>query len=364
MTDNQVNQGKNPLLNLTLGVILVIAIGWLLHIGQGFILPVLAAFIFVIIFNELDRALTYIPYVGKLPSLLRKTIIYLGFLGALAALISLFTVTIQELILRSNVYQNNFIELLNQLTNLVGEEYLPDWEQLRNKIVSNINLQAWLGWVAGQLSSASGTVFLVIIYIAFLLGERDTFATKFAAAFPDPKKAARVQQIIDAVSTKVGQYLGAKTFVNIILALVSYVIMLGFGLDYAAFWALLIGLLNYIPYIGSAFGVLFPVLLSIVQFVSWPWTIALGITLMLAQVIMGNFVEPRLVGRKVNQSAFVVLVALSFWTALWGVSGAILAVPMTSILGIVLAEFPATRPVAVFMAEEVTDSIRRRSAGK
>ncbi|MCS4484082.1 AI-2E family transporter [Gleimia sp. 6138-11-ORH1] len=355
MTEKVRKSGNNPLLNLTLTVILVVLIGYLLQIGQAFILPVLAAFIFVIIFNELDKALTRIPYVGKLPSLMRKTIIYIGFLALLAALISLFTVTIQELIVNSNVYQENLIQLFNQLTDTFGEEYIPDWNQLSARISNSFRLQTWLLWIAGQVSAASGTIFLVIVYIAFLLGERVTFAAKFAAAFPNPEKAARVKEILEAVNTKVGQYLGAKTFINVILALVSYVIMLGFGLDYAAFWALLIGLLNYIPYIGSAFGVLFPVALSIVQFVSWPWTIALAIALLLAQIIMGNFVEPKLIGRTVNQSAFVVLLALSFWVTLWGLPGAILAVPMTSIIGIILSEFKATRPLAVFMSEDVED---------
>lgn len=355
-TDSTPSGVNSSLLNLTLVIGLSIAVGWLLYIGQAFLMPIIAAFIFVFIFIEIDSALTRVTVIAKLPAWLRKTLIYIGFLAVLVALISLFTVTIQELIQKSDTYQNNFIALLNQVTDQIGSEHLPDWDNLRNRVVNGINLQAWLGWVTGQLSAASGVTFLVIIYIAFMLGERDGFSHKFATAFPDKNQAERVQQFLDAVTKKVGQYLGAKTLVNVILGLLSYVILLGFGLDYAAFWALLIGLLNYIPYIGSVFGLLLPVILSIVQFVSWPWTLALFIALLVAQMAMGNIVEPKLVGRKVNQSALVVLIALSFWSAIWGVAGAILAVPMTSILGIILAEFPSTRPLAVLMAEDVSEA--------
>lgn len=347
---------NGSLLNLTLAAFLSIAVGWLLFIGQDFLMPIIAAFIFVFIFIEIDRAFTQISIIAKLPTWLRKTLLYIGFLAVLAALVSLFTVTIQELIQKSETYQTNFIALVNQITDQVGAERLPDWGKLRDRALNNINLQAWLGWVAGQVSAASGVTFLVIIYIAFMLGERDGFSHKFAAAFPNPTQANRVQQLMDAITLKVGQYLGAKTLVNAILGAVSYVIMLAFGLDYAAFWALLIALFNYIPYIGSVFALLLPVLLSVVQFVSWPWSLGLFIALLAAQMVMGNIVEPKLVGRKVNQSAVVVLIALSFWSALWGLPGAILSVPMTSILGIILAEFPATRPLAVLMAEDVGET--------
>ncbi|EEH63846.1 hypothetical protein HMPREF0044_0865 [Gleimia coleocanis DSM 15436] len=339
--------------NLTFAVLLAIAIGWLLVIGQNIILPIIAAFIVVYIFVETDKLVGKLPGISKLPDWVRKFVIYVVFIGLLAGLISLFTVTIQELIAHSGTYQKNLVQIFSQVTDLVGEEHLPSWDELRAKIIGAINIPAWLGWVTAQLSSASGFIFLIAIYVAFIFGERSSFSQKLTAAFPDPVKAARAQQIISEINTKVGQYLGAKTLVNVILGLVSYVIMLAFGLDYAGFWALLIALLNYIPYIGSIFGVLLPVLLSVVQFVSWPWSLALFVLLITAQTIMGNMVEPLLVGRKVNQSAFVVLVALAFWSSLWGVSGAILAVPMTSILGIIFGEVPALRPLAVFMAEDV-----------
>ena len=68
------------------------------------------------------------------------------------------------------------------------------------------------------------------------------------------------------------------------------------------------------------------------------------------QVLVGAYLEPRMMGRTFNLSPFVVVVALSVWGALWGLAGAILAVPMTASLVLVLAEIGQTRPVAVMLS--------------
>ncbi len=120
------------------------------------------------------------------------------------------------------------------------------------------------------------------------------------------------------------------------------------------FWAILIALLNYIPYVGSFLGVIFPVVLSMAQFGSIERTLALAALLTLAQMGVGNVLEPRMVRRKVNMSPFVVLVALALWSSIWGVSGAILAIPLTSIIAIVMGSFASTRPFAILLAENVS----------
>jgi len=107
--------------------------------------------------------------------------------------------------------------------------------------------------------------------------------------------------------------------------------------------------------VGSLLGVLFPVVLSFAQFVSLPLTLSLSAFLITVQFLLGNYVEPRFVGRQVNLSPLVVLVALSVWTALWGIPGAILAVPMTSVVAIVLSSFDSTRFIAVLLAERIEE---------
>ncbi|MEP1929776.1 MAG: AI-2E family transporter, partial [Roseibium sp.] len=170
-----------------------------------------------------------------------------------------------------------------------------------------------------------------------------------------PEKAKRAMDVIREINTRISDYLAMKTLINVILGGISFVILYAHGTDFALFWAVMIGLLNYIPYVGAYIGVFFPVVLSLAQFGSLPVTLSLAAFLTGAQVILGNIVEPRFIGRQVNLSPVVVLIALSVWTALWGISGAILAVPMTSVMAIILGSFGTTRFLAVLLADQVDE---------
>jgi AI-2 transport protein TqsA len=132
---------------------------------------------------------------------------------------------------------------------------------------------------------------------------------------------------------------------------ISFVILWGMGVDFALFWAVVIGLFNYIPYVGSIVGVALPVILSVAQFGSLGTTALLGTLLIAAQTYVGNILEPRVIGRQLNLSPFVVLVALSVWSSVWGLPGAILAIPMTSMMAIICGAFGPTRFVAVLLAD-------------
>lgn len=350
---DSVKGSGRTLQNITCATVLIVLIGWLLVIGQGLLIPIIVALIIVYIIAALDQQLGRLPGARHLPAWVRGIVLLLLFIAVLAAFASLITVTVQQLVTQAPAYQANLEKLFAEVSQLVGVQKVPDWGTIQRTLLGQINIQAWLSSAASQLSSAGGTLFLIIIYISFLFGEKAAFASKLKVAFPDPVRAARTQGLITAINERVGQYLGTKTLVNVILGAISYAIMLAFGLDYAAFWALLIGLLNYIPYIGSIVALLLPVALSIVQFGSWPQTIGLFAGLLVAQLMVGNVLEPKMVGRKVNLSPFTVLVALSFWSLVWGITGAILAVPLTSILAIIFNEIPATRPIAVLMSDDV-----------
>ena len=124
------------------------------------------------------------------------------------------------------------------------------------------------------------------------------------------------------------------------------------GVENAVFWAFLIAMFNYIPYVGSFAGVA-----VVVLYVAFAYgdlgLIALSLALLTAaQVYVGNILEPRIFARTLNLSPLTVLLALVVWSAIWGLAGAILAVPLTSIVTIVLAAFPSTRPIAVLASRD------------
>lgn len=341
-----------PLLTLALAIGVILMAGWLLIIGKSILLPIVLAIIAVYVLTTAAEALGRVPLVGRLPTFVRHSIVLMGFTLAMVALALVISVTLNQLILVIPSYQQNLQDLAARLADFGGMETHPTWDDVVEVTIGKLNLQAMAVRFLGGLTSVGLTVFLVIVYAGFLMAERSKFPAKLAAAFPRGEQAELTERLIREVNQKIGDYLAVKTLINLILGVISYGILWFMDVDFALFWAVVIGLFNYIPYVGSIVGVALPVILSLAQFGSVGTTAALGGMLAAAQAYVGNILEPRMVGRQLNLSPFVVLVALSVWSSIWGLPGAILAVPMTSMLVIVCGAFPSTRFIAVLLSAE------------
>lgn len=344
---------SSRLMTLVLSLILVIALGYLLTVGRSVLIPIVTAVISVYIITTATSALQHLPGFRHMPTALLRIAVLVLF----ALLLYIFAVvvasTVADIALVAPDYQRNIEELLVRFETRFGIDTQTTLDDVAAATFGSLSLQAAILAVLGGFTSIGATAFLVVIYVAFLMSERATFGPKVIAAFHDEDRARDILDIVAEINRQIGEYLTVKTLVNIILGTACLVIFLVMGTDFALFWAIVIGLVNYIPYLGSWIGVMFPVALSIAQTGSILYTVVLAGLLTAAQVVVGNFIEPRMIGRQLNLSPFVVLVSLSIWSALWGVAGAILAVPMTSIVVIILTRFPETQFIAALLAERI-----------
>lgn len=347
------DQLATPYAVFVLSVLLAALLGWLLHMGQAIMLPIFAAVISVYVLVSASEAMARVPVLGRLPAFARRAIVLLAFGGVLLALLGVVVTTVNLLIAAAPTYQVNLERLIGQISETFGLASAPDWQSIRAATLDRIQVMPLINAVLVELGSLGGSVVLVIVYAGFLMSERAGFHRKLLAALPKREHAERAEAIVESVNERIGDYLAIKTLVNAILGAISFAVLWAMGIDFPVFWALFIGLLNYIPYFGSLVGVAFPVALSALQFGQWSVTLGLAAMLTAAQAFVGNVLEPRVIGNRVNLSPFVVLVALSFWSAIWGLAGAILAVPLTSILAIVFSAFAPTRPFAVLLSEDV-----------
>ncbi|MCG6856841.1 MAG: AI-2E family transporter [Salaquimonas sp.] len=353
----------STLTTITLALALSLMIGWLLVIGRGLLLPILLAVIVVYVLSSTTNALKRLPLLRHLPA----TAIHLVLLAVVTlvfvALALVISTTVNQLIEVAPSYQKNLETLATQFAHLVNVDDLPNWHEIRAATLEKISIQTvLLGFVSG-LTSMGSSLFLVIVYAAFLFSERISFTRKVSAAFPDGGQAERLMDVLRKINSRIGNYLAIKTLINVILGIVSFAIMWLMGVDFALFWAVTIALMNYIPYFGSLIGVMLPVILSLAQFASISTTLMLAVLLTAAQMWVGNFLEPRMIGRGLNMSPFVVITALSLWTGLWGLPGAILAIPLTSMIAIILGGFEGTRFIAVLLSERVDTSIEEAAFG-
>ena len=164
--------------------------------------------------------------------------------------------------------------------------------------------------------------------------------------------------MVDRVTKDIQTYIGLKTFVSAITGILSYIVMALVGVDFAGFWAVLIFILNFIPYIGSLVGVAFPAVLTLVQFDSLIPFVITSTVLASVQLAVGNIIEPRMMGRSLNLSPLVILLSLAIVGQIWGIVGMVLSMPFMVIAMIVCAGFEATRPVAIVLS--ATGNVDRR----
>ena len=348
------------LLAVTLGLALALMIGWLLSIGRGLLMPIVIAVLAVYIITSASAAMSEFRLTRWMPSVVRKLFLLLVFTLILAAFNGVVIVTVRDLLAQAPAYQANLELMVERGMRALGIEGNPDWQTIQAMTIGRIDMQQVLGGIAGSVGALAGIFILIVVYAVFLFAEVAGFSHKLSVAMPDRLQADRTMALIRSINDRIGEYLAIKTLINVIIGIVSYPILWAFGVDHALFWALLIAVLNYIPYFGSLIAVTFPVLMSVVQFGALGYSLVLLALLTTAQLFVGNWLEPRMIGRKVNMSPFVVVVALSFWTSFWGIPGAVLAVPLTSMLAIILAAFDQTRPFAVLLAQDVSEFERDR----
>lgn len=334
--------------HLVLGVALALMVGWILVIGRSIILPVFAAVVVAYIVLGLAEGFGRLT---RLPAPLRYGLA-LGVIGvALFGTIWLITINISRIATALPQYQEQLQTLAQRGAEYLGMEQAPSWQNLRRDLFGQFNLQRAVGLTVVSVASILATFALIVVYAGFLLIERGNFANKIARLSDDPARVAQIRQVIRDINSRIGIYLGMKTLINIALGILSYAVMRIAGIEFAGFWAILIGLFNYIPYLGGFLGVAPTVLVALLQYQElWPTTLFLA-GMVAAQVLLGNFIEPWLMGRSLNLSPFVILVSLLAWASIWGIAGAILSVPIMAMLVIVFSEFPNTRPIAILLSK-------------
>ena len=290
-----------------------------------------------------------IKVVGRqLPGWLKGTLAMILIFGAVQITINLIVSSLSDIVANFSTYKTTMDIFLANLGSSLGVTNITGEIQSQ---MNKLDLQGFLTSTLSSLSTTVGTIFIVIIYIIFLLLEEVAFSKKIDAIFSDLKKRKRIQNVLDEIFESTNKYITLKTGISLLTGGLSYVVLLLFGIDYAFLWAFLIFLFNYIPYIGSLIATLLPAIFAVIQFGSLWSFVWVFISVEIVQLVVGNYIEPKVMGKSLNLSPLVVVVALSFWGYVWDLLGMFLSVPITSIMLIILAQFPATRNFAILLTE-------------
>ncbi|MFZ4535739.1 AI-2E family transporter [Propionivibrio sp.] len=333
------------------GTVLMLMAGWVLYIGKDVLVPVFLGLVVVYVIVGLAQAMNRIPYLGHvLPLQIRYALSMLVIALSLLVIVFLFITNKDRFLALAPQYQESLLAAIQRFAVFLRIETEPTWTTLRQELLAQINIQRLLGSMLASVSSIIVSIIVVFLYATFLLLERRSFPRKMENISSDASRVARIRAITTDINRRIGSYLALKTFISLFLGAISWVIMVIAGLEFAAFWAVLIAFLNYVPYIGSFLGVLFPVIMAIIQFENPNVVLSVLLGLVLVQFLIGNFLDPYVMGNSLNLSPFAILVSLAIWSELWGIAGAFLAVPITAVLAIIFSEFLSTRPIAVLLS--------------
>ncbi len=321
----------------------------ILYFGKSILIPFVFALLLWFIVRQLRKILDKIPIIGPKIPVFIKNILSLAFIIVLLDFaISIIVSNINLLAATFSNYTEHLIEFLREINHKFDiniASYLISYLQevdLANVLLSIFKISTDI------LSS----VFMVLIYGLFLFFEEKSFQSKIEKLINGNINLVYLEKIISNIENAVSKYLGLKSAMSLTTGLLSYFVLLIIGVDFPAFWAFIIFILNFIPTIGSLIATLLPALFSLLQFGELLPALTILLFVGAIQVLIGNIIEPKLMGNSMNISPLVTIAALSFWGAIWGITGMILSVPIMVIIVIILSQFPQTRPIAIMLSEK------------
>ena len=202
------------------------------------------------------------------------------------------------------------------------------------------------------LSNVSGlfsTGMLVLFTVMFILLEAAGMPAKLKAAFNTTAESdARLRKMISSIN----QYMIIKTLASLATAFLIWVWLWYLGLDFAALWALLAFMLNFVPFVGSILMAIPAVLLALVQ-TDLQTTLLVALGYLVVNTAIGSILEPKIMGKGLGISTLAVFLSLLFWGFVFGTVGVFLSVPLTMVLIIALDASPLTRPIAILLGPDI-----------
>ena len=325
-------------------IVAVILTGFTVWALRGILEPFVLAVFLLLMIDGMARAFRerarWFPQRAALP------VAIVAILALLGLVITLAVRNAGDFLAHSGEYSERLNAILDQGSQRLGLESSPTVEDL----VHRLNPGRFAGEAAKLLGHAGEATVFVLIYLGFLLASGRGFEAKLGALFPRRRERGEADRIFRRIRGGVESYLWVQTVVGLIIAAASGVLLAVFGVQHVFFWCLIVFVANYVPAIGGAVGVLFPAAFALVEADALWKPVALVVLLEVVHFFVNHVVQPRMQGESLNVDPLAVLLALAFWAAIWGVTGAFLSTPLTVVAMAVLAEFPATRAIAVLLS--------------
>jgi predicted PurR-regulated permease PerM len=197
-----------------------------------------------------------------------------------------------------------------------------------------------------------GQIFTLMIVLFFLLAEGDSLLRRFVEILPGLKEKKRAVQIATEVERNISGYLVTITMMNLLVGTANGISIWAFGLPDPLLWGTVAFLLNYIPILGPLTGMVIFFFVGLFTFTSVGWALAPAGVYLLIHLMEGETITPMLLARRFTLNPLLVIVSLMFWDWLWGITGALLAVPLLAVTKILCDHIEALTPIGHLLGAE------------
>ncbi|MEI6534234.1 MAG: AI-2E family transporter [Verrucomicrobiaceae bacterium] len=340
---------------VTLASLFLVLIG--IKLAAVFLIPVVVAFFLSVLAYPLMRLLMRMrfPYpVALIVTVLFIVSLLILFINAGTGLLVDFSKEVPDDLRKLQVYVNDAGQWLESKGVTGAEDAVKkalNWQEMigyaKEADVRNVVTKA-LGAAAGTVAEYAALMTTILILMCFILSEaRGTHSRVEAvlhAGGPDLKKLLNS-------ATDIQKYLGIKTILSAMCGLLAGILCHVVGLEYPILWALLAFALHFIPAVGAMVAGVLPFFVALVK-LDLGHAIAVAVGYFAINFLIGNFIEPMLMGRRFGVSPFVVVLSVWFWGWMWGPIGAFLAVPLTIMIKVVMENSNEFRWLSVAMSKK------------
>jgi len=314
-----------------------------IHFAAAIVAPVSFALFVIAIVWPLQSALQ-----RRIPKLLALVVTVSATLAAIAVLVVLviwgFGLVIQWLANNAARFQMLYVQAADwfdghgfSIKTMMVEKYDPSWF---------IGAIREIGGRGYRFAS-----FIVIVFTFTVLGLLEVDSVRYNVKhLGNPNLSLSLMTAAEDIAIKFQKYMVVRTTMSLLTGIVVWTFALFAGIELATAWGVIAFVLNYIPFIGPLVATVFPTLFALVQSGSWQLAVMVFAGLNLIQFVIGSYLEPRMAGAALSMSPFMVLLAVFFWSFLWGVPGAFIGVPIMIAILTLCGEYESTRWIAVLMS--------------
>jgi len=281
----------------------------------------------------------------KVPYTLSILIVLSGVTLLLFVLGTIVGVAVSKLMLDLPIYGEKLTNIIAGLITSLNDIGLNINEKQLIGLIDPEQILSFAKNIISRLGGILSDYFLITLILIFMLLEFKNLSLKVDLI---ERKFGKSMSHLNIISDKIRHYLSIKTYVSLFTGVLIWLSLTIIGVDYAILWGLIAFLLNYIPNVGSLMAALPTMLFALLQLGmgGFLWT---ALSYLLINMIIGNIIEPKMMGKGLGLSTLVVFVSLIVWGFLLGMVGVFLSVPITIAFKVLLEQSEKTRWIAVLL---------------